>query len=61
MIDRDKWAQIYDMARHNGYSPFRYLLEVIDDIGKERVDNEEAIFEACKEFSQNRTQWPTNV
>jgi hypothetical protein len=60
MIDRDKWAEIYDMARYNGFSPFRYLFGVIVEEGKDLVDDEEALFEACRKFSQSRTQWPTN-
>jgi hypothetical protein len=60
MIDREKWAQIYDIARYNGLSPTRFLHGVILEEVKKgvSVDNEEALYESCRELSRQRTNWP---
>lgn len=67
MIDREKWGEIYDMARYNGMSPFRYLRAVMAEHQTGRMnasisstDDEEGIYEACLEFSRSRTAWPTS-
>lgn len=28
-IDKDKWAEIYDKARENGYSVFHFIIETM--------------------------------
>ena len=58
MIDREKWGQIYDMARYNGFSPFKFLVEVALREKDLSVDDEEHFFEACQKFSLSRTNYP---
>lgn len=61
MIDRDQWAEIYDWARYNGLSPLDFIVQALDHQFKpvhETLKDEEALYEACRQFSLSRTKYP---
>ena len=65
MIDREKWAEIYDVARYNGFSPHVFILkaweERVGDAPMHITDaSEEEIYEVCLAYSRSRTAWPTS-
>jgi hypothetical protein len=53
-INREQWAQIYDIARYNGYAVHQLVIE----LSAENPDiTEPELFEAAKEWSKSRTNW----
>jgi hypothetical protein len=65
MIDREKWAQIYDMARYNGMSPMKFMFLAWTDRDSDIImhysdANEEEMYEVCLAYSRKRTNWPTS-
>ena len=64
MIDREKWAQIYDAARYNGIKPHVFMINAwgnrVSDVPRHISDaSEEEVYEACLEYSRSRTAWPS--
>jgi hypothetical protein len=53
--DREGWAEIYDIARYNGYAVHQLVVELC--AAKPDITEPE-LLEAAKEWSRERTQWP---
>lgn len=54
-MNRDQWGEIYDIARYNGVS----VVQLIVELSAENPNQTEPqLYEAAKEWSRNRTQYP---
>jgi hypothetical protein len=57
-MNREQWAEIYDIARYNGYAVHQLVVELC---AANPNITEPELLEAAKKWSKNRTNWPEGI